>query len=73
MMTQVPSVSLREHARRGDFSRWIGDVLGDQPLADDIRNVEETIGGDDVSSLCQKLIDPIRKRYELTGVACGKV
>jgi len=73
MMTRVSSESLEEHARRHDFSRWVGDVIGDQPLAEDLRKVEETIDVDDGSNLCQKLIEPIRQRYELTGVACGKV
>jgi hypothetical protein len=41
MLERLPIVAIEGHARRGDFSRWIGEVFGDQPLAVAISSVEE--------------------------------
>ncbi|HSK29555.1 MAG TPA: HAD hydrolase family protein, partial [Candidatus Limnocylindria bacterium] len=38
----VPLASLRHHLLAGDFSRWVGEVLGDQQLADGLRKLERT-------------------------------
>jgi hypothetical protein len=69
MLGQVPVAVLEGHARRGDFSRWIGGVLGDHPLARDIQKVEKAFVRGETSLLCESLVDPIRERYELTGVS----
>jgi hypothetical protein len=34
--------SLRHHLIAGDFSRWVGEVLGDQQLANGLRKLERT-------------------------------
>lgn len=39
----APAVSLRHHLISGDFSRWVGDVIGDQRLARGLRKLERTI------------------------------
>ena len=36
-----PPTLVGEHARRGDFSRWIGNVFYDDRLASDIRKIEQ--------------------------------
>lgn len=36
----VPQASLRHHLSSGDFSRWVGDVLGDEQLAKGLRKLE---------------------------------
>jgi hypothetical protein len=38
----VSMVSLRHHLIAGDFSRWVGDILGDQQLARGLRKLERT-------------------------------
>jgi hypothetical protein len=64
MLTRAPAASLEEHARRSDFSRWIAEVLGDRPLADRMRVVEQNVARGDASGLAQQLIAAIRERYE---------
>lgn len=68
LIGRVPEASLDGHARRGDFSRWIADVFGDQPLAAEIRKVEQRHRREKITLLDTALITPIRERYELTGV-----
>ena len=41
-MRTLPMASLRHHLLAGDFSRWVGDVLGDQELARGLRKLERT-------------------------------
>jgi hypothetical protein len=38
----VPLASLRHHLLSGDFSRWVGEVMGDQQLARGLRKLERT-------------------------------
>ncbi|MEO8351892.1 MAG: hypothetical protein ABI680_09175 [Chthoniobacteraceae bacterium] len=66
MQERLPVEALEGHAERGDFSRWIAKVFGDQPLAAAIRKVEERFRRGRVPNLSQALIKPIRDRYELT-------
>jgi len=37
--------SLRHHLLAGDFSRWVGEVIGDQKLAKGLRKLERTTPG----------------------------
>jgi len=68
MMTRLPVASIDGHARNSDFSRWIADVVGDQPLAAELRKVERQYRRGHVTNLVESLIAPIRERYELVGV-----
>lgn len=68
MLGQVPAAVLEGHARRGDFSRWVGGVLGDQPLAREVQKVEKAFARGKIPLLCESLVEPVRERYELTGV-----
>ena len=38
----LPLVSLRYHMRKGDLSRWVSEVMGDQQLARGLRKLERT-------------------------------
>lgn len=40
----APAASLRHHLIAGDFSRWVGEVIGDQQLAKGLRKLERAIG-----------------------------
>jgi hydroxymethylpyrimidine pyrophosphatase-like HAD family hydrolase len=61
----LPSEVINEHVRRGDFSRWIGDVFGDQPLATEIRTVEREYRHEGLDDPVPSLIRSIHARYEL--------
>jgi len=65
MQKHLPAAALEEHAQRGDFSRWIAQVFGDQPLAAALRKVEARFREGRVPDLSRALIKPIRERYEL--------
>jgi hypothetical protein len=39
----APAASLRHHLIAEDFSRWVGEVIGDQQLARGLRKLERTI------------------------------
>ncbi|MGZ5001685.1 MAG: hypothetical protein ACXWBM_00680 [Chthoniobacterales bacterium] len=41
LQARLPIAALEGHAQRGDFSRWIRNVFGDEPLAVEIRQVEK--------------------------------
>jgi hydroxymethylpyrimidine pyrophosphatase-like HAD family hydrolase len=62
---RVSAGALDGHARRGDFSRWIGEVFHDHPLASDVRKVEQRYRLGYVESLRTELVKAIRDRYEI--------
>jgi hydroxymethylpyrimidine pyrophosphatase-like HAD family hydrolase len=63
---RLPAAAIEGHARRGDFSRWIGEVFADHLLADEVRIVEKEFRRGRVANLSESLVKPIRERYELT-------
>ena len=38
----APLASLRHHLSKGDFSRWVGEVIGDEQLASGLRKLERS-------------------------------
>jgi hypothetical protein len=50
---------------RGDFSRWIKDVLGDHAVAAELRVIEARYRGKPNADAILALIDAIRARYDL--------
>jgi len=42
----VPLESLNFHFRRGDFDRWIREMLGDNYLADRISRIDKSVQGE---------------------------
>lgn len=65
LLRRLPTNSTNEHARRGDFSRWVAEVFGDQPLAAEIRKVEREYRHGAVRNAVPSLIAAIQARYEL--------
>ena len=65
VLTATPVVALDGHLRRGDFSRWIGDVFGDHFLASQIWKVEEQYRVGWAIDVNDRLAEAIRERYEL--------
>lgn len=64
-ISRAPPDSVDAHARRGDFSRWIADVFGDQPLADEVRELEEQHRRGKVVDLVTALVESVSLRYEV--------
>jgi len=64
-LTSLPPEVLDGHAKRGDFSRWIFDVFGDQPLSSRVRKVEEQYRLGHIRDLDQAISNLVRERYEL--------
>lgn len=65
LQARLPAAALEGHARRGDFSRWIRNVFGDEPLAVEIRQVEKDFRQGRIAKLSESLAAPIYQRYEV--------
>jgi hydroxymethylpyrimidine pyrophosphatase-like HAD family hydrolase len=52
------------HLRRGDFSRWIGDIFGDYPLSNTVRQIEQDYLSGTIDDLPVALAQAVRSRYE---------
>ncbi len=63
----LPLAVLEDHARRGDFSQWIGKVFHDHGLASEIRKVEHRYRLGHTRDLYNALAELIRERYEVPG------
>jgi len=61
----LPLSVLDGHARRGDFSQWIGEVFRDHVLASDVRKVEQRYRLGHTRDLYNALAESIQERYEL--------
>ena len=57
---------IAHHSRFADLSRWIGEVLGDRPLAAAVGQTEKAVhtGTASIAEARTKLIDVIRRRYQ---------
>jgi len=62
----LPLSVLDGHARRGDFSQWIGEVFHDHVLASDIRKVEQRYRLGHTRDLYNALAETIEDRYEVS-------
>ena len=65
-LERLPLADVEGYLRRGDFSRWIGDVFGDRALADDLRAHEERYRRADGADEPPEIVAAIRARYDLT-------
>jgi hypothetical protein len=72
VLETLPLTVLEEHARRGDFSRWIADVFHDHVLASAIRKVEQRCRLGHTQNLYSSLAYSIEERYELPLEPPGK-
>jgi hydroxymethylpyrimidine pyrophosphatase-like HAD family hydrolase len=54
------------YLRRGDFSRWIGDVFGDHALARELRSYERAYIQSGLADALTRVAAAVRARYELT-------
>ena len=58
---------LEQHARRGDFSRWVGDVFADRPLAARLAEIEKQDRDGRLPDLRTALSQVVADRYILAG------
>ncbi len=56
----------RGYLRRGDFSRWIGDVFGDHALARELHSHERRYTKQQYPEALEQVVSAITSRYELT-------
>ena len=54
------------YLRRGDFSRWIGDVFGDHALARDLQGYERRYAAEKYPEAVEQVVSAISARYDLT-------
>lgn len=66
ILGNCPSDVLDGHLRRGDFSRWIADVLGDYPLAAQLRTIEHLYRLHQVLGVRDAIAQAISDRYILS-------
>ncbi len=64
-LEDLPLSVLDGHARRGDFSQWVGEVFHDHTLASDVRKVEQRYRLGHTRDLYKALAESIGNRYEL--------
>jgi hypothetical protein len=53
------------YLRRGDFSRWIGDVFGDHALARELHGYERRYAKEKYREVLEQVVAAINSRYEL--------
>jgi len=66
LLASTPVTSLGEHARRGDFSRWIANVFHDNRLASDVRKIEQRYRLGHLDDVRQPMATLIQERYGLS-------
>ena len=59
----APEVCLDGHLRRGDFSRWVAEVLGDYVLAASLRTLEARHREAPGARTVPDMVGAIRRRY----------
>jgi hydroxymethylpyrimidine pyrophosphatase-like HAD family hydrolase len=62
----IPAALLGEHARRGDFSRWIAEVFHDHRMASDIRKIEQRVRLGYLDDIRESMATLIQERYSLS-------
>jgi hydroxymethylpyrimidine pyrophosphatase-like HAD family hydrolase len=63
LLQGYPASVVGDHARRGDFSRWIANVFCDHSLASDIRKMEQRYRMNHLSDVRQSIPALILARY----------
>lgn len=65
-VTHATTQELAGHLQRGDFSRWIRDVLGDEALAADLQAQEERFRLESGLDVVPDIVNAVRSRYDMT-------
>ena len=64
LLAALPTLQIKGHLRRHDFSRWFADVFRDSPLATHLHGVEDRIDTEDTQDVAADISQAIRARYE---------
>jgi len=64
-LERLPPQALEPYVRRGDFSRWIGEVFGDYPLAAELRAIEQRHRERPRTETIHDMTGAVRARYDL--------
>jgi hypothetical protein len=64
-LEHTPLALLAEYIKRGDFSRWIGDVFGDRALAVELKALEERYRSGSRDETLPEMAGAVRGRYDL--------
>jgi hydroxymethylpyrimidine pyrophosphatase-like HAD family hydrolase len=65
ILEHAPATRFDGYLQRGDFSRWIGDVFGDHPLATELRALEDRHRAAASADTVFHVAAAIRARYDL--------
>ena len=60
----MPTLAIDGHLRRSDFSRWVADVFGDFPLAEELQRLEREYREGTLVDAGTSVSQAIRSRYE---------
>jgi hydroxymethylpyrimidine pyrophosphatase-like HAD family hydrolase len=64
LLASMPDSSVRSHLERHDFSRWLGEVFRDSPLAAHVKALEARDPSEDPHDVAADIAQAIRARYE---------
>ena len=53
----VPLKSIEFHFKRGDFERWIREMLGDEYLANGISRIDKSVQGEALRVAIQRIVE----------------
>ena len=53
----VPLKSVEFHWARGDFSKWIKDIFGDESLANRIDQIDKSIKGEELRNTIKRIVE----------------
>ncbi len=55
-LKKIPTESVKFHQARGDFEKWIREILGDKYLADKISQIDKSLEGEELRQSIERRI-----------------
>jgi len=62
-LKKIPLSSIEFHHKRGDFERWIREMMGDEYLADEMSKIGRLTQGEELRTTIRKIVE--RRLYQL--------
>jgi hypothetical protein len=63
-LKKVSSNSIEFHVKRGDFSRWVKEILKDEYLTDGIEGISPLLQGEELRNYLRKIVEKRVKQLE---------